>query len=122
MVSLIVSEFFELEFDFFVAVGECFDDALGGGGDAGDVVGQEEFDECDGEGHLAHEVDGDGVGAVVEGEDFGKVFVGEGGDVLFVAIGVDVGEWEINDGAELLLSGSELCGVPLGAGVVGEVD
>jgi hypothetical protein len=121
MVSLIVSEFVELKCDFFVSVGECFNDALGGGGDAGDVVGAETVEESDGEGHLAHEVDG-GLLSVGEGKDFVEKLVGECGNICLVTRGVDTGEREVDDRAELPHSGSELYVVPQSGWVVGKVD
>ena len=119
--SLIVSEFVELEGNLFVSVGERFNNAPGGGSHAWDVVAAETKVKCYGEGHLAHKVDG-GDDTVGEGEYFVEVLIGQVGDVLLIASGGDIGKGEVNDVAELLLCSSELCGVPKGGGVVGKVD
>ena len=120
-VSLIVAEFEELESGFFLSVGQFLHYALGGGGHAGYVVFLQAFEQCHGEGHLAHEMDG-GLLSVGDGKDFVEVLVGEAGDVLFIASRVDIGKGDVNDVAELLLCSSELCGVPQSGRMVGEVN
>ena len=119
--SFIVAESEKLESGFSLSVGQFLYNALCGGGYAGNVVFLQTFEQCHGEGHLAHEVDG-GLLSVGEGKDFVEKLVGECGNICLVTRGVDTGEREVDDRAELPHSGSELYVVPQSGWVVGKVD
>ena len=117
----ILAEFDKLELYFFLTPREFFHHASCGGGHAWDMVGLQPFEQGHGEGHLAHEVHGD-IARGGQGQHLTEVVVSQRGNVLLVALRVDVGEWEVANGAIELVGRRRLPGIPLGRRMVGEVD